>query len=142
GTYLCVVTVKDFSGQLHQKHGTVALEAGQVSLQSPGRGQLSPQQIQMIEASRQSRSLGTVDRNDDLTVLEEGAAAPITALAHNGDHGWIVSGRGALSFRTGDFFAGKDVERMRLTAEGNLGIGVANPEAKLDVAGVIRTSEG
>jgi hypothetical protein len=54
----------------------------------------------------------------------------------------LVSGSGGLSFRAGDFFAGKDVERMRLTPEGNLGIGLSNPQARLDVAGMIRTSEG
>ena len=41
-----------------------------------------------------------------------------------------------------DFFAGKDKEQMRLTEGGRVGIGTDNPQAKLDVAGVIRVSEG
>src|SRR5204862_2607967 len=50
--------------------------------------------------------------------------------------------RGALSFRMGDFFSGTDQEQMRLTEQGNLGIGIAKPKAKLDVAGTVRAREG
>src|SRR6185369_10513611 len=32
--------------------------------------------------------------------------------------------------------------QMRLTAEGNLGIGITRPQAKLDVDGLIRASQG
>jgi hypothetical protein len=74
--------------------------------------------------------------------LRDGLTRATTVLAHDGEKGRLVSGSGGLSFRAGDFFAGKDVERMRLTPEGNLGIGLSNPQARLDVAGMIRTSEG
>jgi hypothetical protein len=63
-------------------------------------------------------------------------------IAHNGEEGQITRGRGALSFRVGDFFSGKDTEQMRLTAEGNLGIGITNPRARLDVDGLIRAGQG
>ena len=63
-------------------------------------------------------------------------------LAHNGSEGQIIRDRGALSFRLGDFFSGNDQEQMRLTEEGNLGIGTDQPHAKLDVAGTIRTTQG
>src|SRR5581483_1659804 len=56
--------------------------------------------------------------------------------------GRLTASRGALSLRTGNFFAGTDAERMRITAAGDVGIGVEQPAAKLDVAGLIRTSEG
>src|SRR5439155_8373459 len=36
----------------------------------------------------------------------------------------------------------KDFEQMRLTAEGNLGIGMTHPAVKLDVDGLIRASQG
>jgi hypothetical protein len=40
GSYLFVVTVKDFSGGLTQKYGTALLENGQVSLQQTGSEEL------------------------------------------------------------------------------------------------------
>src|SRR5207247_1823201 len=67
---------------------------------------------------------------------------PVTVVANDGKDGQIVRERGALSFRLGDFFSGNDKEQMRLTEEGNLGIGTARPKAKLDVAGMIRAREG
>ena len=49
---------------------------------------------------------------------------------------------GALTFRTGDLFSGKDVERLRITPAGNVGIGTSKPQVKLDVAGMIRARDG
>src|SRR5439155_3718815 len=63
-------------------------------------------------------------------------------IAHDGTDGQMVRGRGALSFRIGDFFSGKDAEQMRLTPQGNLGIGITNPAVRLDVDGLIRASQG
>src|ERR1041384_1169829 len=54
----------------------------------------------------------------------------------------LVSGTGGFSFGSGDFFANKVLEHIRITAEGNVGIGVPTPLAKLDVAGMIRASQG
>src|SRR5204863_3020099 len=65
-----------------------------------------------------------------------------TVLANNGQEGQIIRDRGALSFRIGDCFSGNDQEQMRLTEEGNLGIGTANPQFKLDVAGAVRARQG
>ena len=77
-----------------------------------------------------------------LSPFPNGAGRTTSLLAHDGGGGLLVSGSGGLSFRLGDYFAGQDVERMRLSEQGNLGIGVATPKAKLDVDGVIRTSKG
>jgi hypothetical protein len=45
-----------------------------------------------------------------------------------------------LIIRVDNLFGG--IERMRITANGNTGIGTANPTQKLDVAGTIRSSAG
>ena len=63
-------------------------------------------------------------------------------MANSGDEAQLARTRGALTFRVGDFFSGNDKEQMRLTEEGNLGIGTAKPKVKLDVAGMVRAREG
>jgi len=57
----------------------------------------------------------------------------------NGDNGIISEGCGNLVFHTSrgtdSAGAGEDVERMRITDIGNVGIGTSTPNAKLDVQG-------
>ena len=57
-------------------------------------------------------------------------AKPVTVLAHTGDEAQLTRSRGALSFRFGDFFSANDREQMRLTEEGNLGIGTTRAESE------------
>src|SRR5262245_38056857 len=47
--------------------------------------------------------------------------------------------QGDISFRTG---GPPPIERMVILANGNVGVGVANPGTPLEVAGLIRTSAG
>src|SRR3989475_4949955 len=63
----------------------------------------------------------------------DGAAGnfKLTTTLHDGETGQLVTTSGDLSFRFGDFLNRKDIEVMRLTAEGDL-----------DVAGVIRVGKG
>jgi polyhydroxyalkanoate synthesis regulator phasin len=110
--------VSDLEGQVTQREATFTAHEGQVSIE-PRAGA------------------------EGLTIISAGGNGPkITMLAHDGENGAIVSTSGDLSFRFGNFLAGKDSERMRLTAEGKLGIGTEKPQAPLDVNGLIRTSEG
>lgn len=134
GAYLCVVAIKSLSGRISHKLGTLSISTeGTASLEPAETKQLSPAQRQAING---------VENSSALTVLREGEATATTTIANTGTEGEITRGRGALSFRLGDFYGGKDVEQMRLTKEGNLGIGTATPQARLDVNGVIRAQEG
>lgn len=125
GTYLCVITVRDLSGRLVTKQGNVLVQSGQASLQMGGGEQV-----------------GAVEQEKAFAPVTDNTATAVTLISHDGSTGQVVSTRGGLSFRDGDFFAGKDRELMRLTPEGNLGVGVTTPQAKLDVAGAIRARGG
>jgi hypothetical protein len=133
GSYLCVVTTKSLSGRISQKLGKIAIENAGVSVQPTDTTQLTAQQTQAV---------GPLEENASLVVLKEDQRQTPTVIAHNGEEGQITRGRGALTFRVGDFYSGKDTEQMRLTAEGNLGIGLTNPQGRLDVDGLIRASQG
>ena len=125
GSYLCAVTVRDVSGRLRLKQGTVLVQAGQASLK-------------LAEAEQ----VGAVVPEKALAPVSDGKETVVALMAHDGRDGQVVSTQGGLTFRLGNFFAGHDKELMRLTPDGNLGVGVAQPTARLDVAGAIRTSEG
>jgi len=133
GDYLCVVTVKNLAGRSTQKIGTVKVAEKDVSVGPAELAQLSPQQ---------SQAIGPVEENSSWTILNSKENQTTTVIAHDGTDGQITRGRGAFSFRLGDFYSGNDQEQMRLTEEGNLGIGTAKPEFKLDVAGTIRARQG
>jgi hypothetical protein len=118
GLYRCVVMVSDLEGRVTQKEATFVAHDGQVSIE-PRAG------------------------TEGLTIVGTGENGPkITMLTHDDKNGAIVNTSGDLIFRFGKFFAGSDTEKMRLTADGNLGIGTDKPQTQLDVNGLIRTSKG
>src|SRR6266704_415559 len=133
GYYLCVVTVKSLSGKLSQRIGSALVHEREVELQRVDATQMTAPQQQAV---------GPIEENGALTILKAGETQATTVLANNGQEGQIIRDRGALSFRIGDFFSGNDKEQMRLTEEGNLGIGTAKPRVKLDVAGTVRAQQG
>src|SRR3989442_10025489 len=125
GTYFCVITIRDLSGRMSTKQGSVVLQGGQPSLKLPD-----------------GESVEVVEPDKSLARVADPPNTALTLIGHDGDNSQVVNTKGALTFRFGDFFSGRDKERMRLTEEGNLGIGTAKPEFKLDVAGAIRAREG
>src|SRR5882672_12268681 len=131
GTYLCVVSVKDATGEILRKQAIATVRDQSVSLREADKSLLS---------SAQSASVITGE-DVNVTIVEAGAV-PTAILAHDGATAHLVSGRGGLTISSGDFFANKLLERVRITAEGNVGIGVSSPQARLDVAGRIRATEG
>ena len=131
GDYVCVVTVKNVAGRIMQKLGTVRLGEKEVSIALVEGAQLSAPQAQAI---------GPVGEDSSWTILSPDPTQTTTVIAHDGTDGQVIRGRGALSFRIGDFFSGDNREQMRLTDDGNLGIGTDKPQAKLDVSGDIRAT--
>jgi len=129
GAYVCVVTAKSVSGRLTQRIGTVTVAENSASVQPAGSPQLSVQQTQAI---------GPVEEDSSWTIAGKDEPQTPTLIANDGTDGQMIRGRGALTFRIGNFFSGIDQEQMRLTEAGNLGIGISEPKAKLDVAGTIR----
>lgn len=124
GMYLCVVTLRSLSGRLSTKQGNIQVQSGRPSLQ------LS--EVDQVGTIEPEKALATVSGN----------ATAVTLATHNGEEGQVVSTRGPLTLRLGNLFAGLDQERMRITPEGNVGIGTDKPQFRLDVAGRIRATEG
>lgn len=133
-TYLCVVTIKNPSGRMNKKLGLVTVTGQSISVRSASVAELSPLQAQVA---------GPIEGEDQgLAVVPAENAAPMTMVTNTGDEAQLTRTRGPLSFRAGDFFSGNDKEQMRLTEDGNLGLGTSKPQAKLDVNGVVRASDG
>lgn len=118
GNYLCVVKVKSLSGRLSEKLGQLSVQENQVTVQPAETGQLTVAQTQILSTDSEATPL---------TAPAENEAEASTVIAHDGTDGQMIRGRGALSFRLGDFFRARDKEQMRLSEDGNL-----------DVAGTIR----
>ena len=129
GAYVCVVTAKTISGKLTQKIGAVNVAENSARVR-PG----NPQQLSLP----QTQAIGPVEADSSWTIAGENEPQTPTVIANNGTDGQMIRGRGALTFRLGNFFSGIDQEQMRLTESGDLGIGTSEPKAKLDVAGTIR----
>lgn len=96
GSYRCVVMVMDLEGNVTRREDSLTAQEGQVAFEEQPEG-------------------------GGLTIVKPDDNGPrITLLSHDGSNGAIVSTMGDLSFRFGNFFAGREEERMRLTAGGDL----------------------
>jgi hypothetical protein len=129
GLYGCLITVEDLQGRITYRQGAFQLSSGKVTFHRQLAGG--------------SSEAGIASGEEDFPALLSEDPLPFTIVSHDGQEGWIESGSGGLSFYAG----GGALERsptphLRLTTNGDFGIGVADPKARLDVAGVIKTSEG
>jgi len=138
GSYLLVVTVKDFKGNLNQRMATLSLQAGQLQLLPQKRDEVTTAQTQAIESRRQGKKVRVNDGDDAVSIFHEGKERDVVVTAHDGTDGQLTSTNGALTFRTGNVFSNEDKEQLRITPEGRVGIGTRSPEATLDVAGTIK----
>ena len=142
GSYLVVVTVKDFKGNLNQRMAALSLQSGQLNLQNQKRGEVTTAQMQTLEARRATQKTKVPDSDDAISILREGKERAVVVNAHDGTDGQVSSTNGALTFRTGNVFSSSEQEQMRVTPEGRVGIGTKSPEATLDVAGTVRARDG
>ncbi|HLL70281.1 MAG TPA: tail fiber domain-containing protein [Pyrinomonadaceae bacterium] len=141
GSYLSVVTVKDFQGKFKQRLGAISLQSGQISLNRLGADALTAVQNKALVASRQAQKIDASE-SGEVVIMREGKDRAVAVAAHDGQDAQVTSTKGAITFRTGDFFSNRAQEQMRITPEGRVGIGTDKPEATLDVTGTIRASEG
>lgn len=131
GAYVGVVTVKDLSGRFTQRIAAIEVAEQKSAVRSANLDQLNSQQLQAI---------GPISEGAGFSVVENNEVTAATLISHDGEQAQITRTRGAFSFRFGDFFRGRDVEQMRLTEAGDLGLGTAQPKARLDVMGDVRVS--
>jgi hypothetical protein len=133
GSYLCVLTAEDLSGGLGRSLSALTLQGGRATVRREGEAQLRAEFAQALAADGHGAAGAEA---------AAGGAQAATVAAHDGRDGQVTSTAGALTFRTGDVFSGKEREQMRVTPEGRVGIGTTAPEDALDVAGTIRARGG
>jgi hypothetical protein len=152
GSYLFLLTVKDFSALLTQKYGTALLENDQVSLQQTERDELQPAQALALQANRLSEVISPVDR-----IGSTASAVPATAA---NDRGAVVDPVPQVKLKEvtisqptplGESVTGTGVQNtvpkwtdnagtlgdssIYGDASGNVGIGLTGPELRTHILG-------
>ena len=135
GSYLCVVTAEDLGGRSSRRLSSVTVASGRAALGKDGDEQLKVSYAQALSAAG-------IQPNEADAAARAKKSSALTVTAHDGTDGQVTSTTGALTFRTGNVFSGKEQEQMRVTPEGRVGIGTTSPEDTLDVAGTIRARGG
>src|SRR5215212_8612299 len=141
GSYLVVVTVKDFKGNLNQRMAALTLQGGRLQLKIQKREEVTTAQVTTMETRRQGKT-NITEGDDAISILKEGKERAAVVTAHDGTDGQVNSTSGSLTFRTGNVFSNQEQEQMRITPEGRVGIGTKAPETTLDVAGTIKARGG
>ena len=126
GSYLVVVTVRDFKGNLDQRMAALTLQGGRLQLQSQKRDEVTTAQTRTMESRAQGKTRMT-EGDDAISILKEGKERAAVVAAHDGTDGQVSSTSGSLTFRTGNVFTSQEQEQMRITPEGRVGIGTKTP---------------
>jgi hypothetical protein len=138
GSYLVVVTVRDFKANLNQRMVALSIQGGQLRLESHKSAEVTAEQKQALEISREGKKVKLTEGDDAVSIFRDGKERAVVVGGHDGTDGQVNSTSGALTFRTGNVFSNQEKEQLRITPEGRVGIGTKTPEATLDVAGTIK----
>jgi hypothetical protein len=152
GSYLFLITVKDFSGNLTQKYGAAVLEQEQVYLEQISRDGLTSAQATVLESSREAKALSPVDRIGAAGLNRTAAAAssdskPTSAAISTQTTstnavsqqpttgGENISGTGAQNSlaKWTDNAGSLGNSNIFENASGRIGIGTTTPETGLEV---------
>ncbi|HKS27920.1 MAG TPA: tail fiber domain-containing protein [Pyrinomonadaceae bacterium] len=157
GSYIFLVTVKDFSERITQKYGTAILEQSEVYLERTNRGAMPQAQATALETSKQSEALAPIDRigaaglnrtaavavtetrgaAETKTSKKEGASSTATQSDNATTGTANVSGTGTTNnlVKWADGPTGTLADSVITESGGKVGINNTNPQAKLDVTG-------
>ena len=139
GSYLFLITIKDFSDALTQKYGIALLEQEEVSLSQSTAAELTKGQATALDSNRQSEAFSAIDRigaaGVNRTALTEGGividapSGKSTTTATTTPGGVNISGTGSqnkLAKWTDNAGTLGDSNIFEGTT-GNIGVGISNP---------------
>ncbi|MDT5122505.1 MAG: trimeric autotransporter adhesin [Acidobacteriota bacterium] len=141
GSYLFLISVKDFSGNLTQKYGTAQLAQGAITLQQTSRDELPTGQATSLSANQLASTLSTIDRvgagaaSDDLST-----AATTKKSTSKPGQTTNISGTGTQN-QVAKWIdnAGTLGDSAITETSGNVGIGTTSPAALLHIQGSTET---
>jgi hypothetical protein len=149
GTYLFLVTVKDFGGNLTQKYGTATLESEQVYLEQTARSELAAGEAIALASNKLADALSPVDRigaaglnrtltasADGNTTIAETPAGKDATTSQSTSGGVNISGTGTQNkIAKWSDNAGTLGDSTITEVGGNVGIGTNNPSGQLHIFG-------
>jgi hypothetical protein len=142
GSYLFLVTVRDFSGALTQKYGTAHLEQALVSLEQTSGAELPQSQSAALEANKVSATLSVVDRVGAAAINPSAATSTEeqTADAQQSPGTENIAGTGTTNTLAKWIDnAGTLGNSAAVEVGGNVGIGTAAPNYRLVVGPALQS---
>ncbi len=151
GSYLFLITVKDFSGTLTQKYGTAQLEQHQVYLQQTSREELTTAQVTALDTNQLAATLSAIDRigvgltqspavsTDGSTPIDTTTTGTKTTKTAS-PAGTNIAGTGTQNqVAKWTDNAGTLGDSAITETGGKIGIGTSNPNAPLHIASGVGT---